>query len=61
MDDHTALKRTPLYDLHLSLGGKMVPFASFSTANWVYGSPRLERFNGLPAVEILGQPAPGKS
>ena len=41
--------------------GKMVPFASFSTANWVYGSPRLERFNGLPAVEILGQPAPGKS
>ena len=41
--------------------GKMVPFASFSTAKWVYGSPRLERFNGLPAVEILGQPAPGKS
>jgi multidrug efflux pump len=40
---------------------KMVPFASFSTAEWVYGSPRLERFNGLSAVEILGQPAPGKS
>ncbi len=29
MDDHTALKRTPLYDLHLSLGGKMVPFAGY--------------------------------
>ncbi|MCP2233516.1 efflux RND transporter permease subunit [Erwinia aphidicola] len=41
--------------------GKMVPFASFSSASWVYGSPRLERYNGLPAVEILGQPAPGKS
>ena len=40
---------------------KMVPFASFSTAEWVYGSPRLERYNGLSAVEILGQPAAGKS
>ncbi len=41
--------------------GKMVPFASFSDAKWTYGSPRLERFNGLSSVEILGQPAPGKS
>ncbi|RJT10724.1 efflux RND transporter permease subunit [Rahnella inusitata] len=41
--------------------GKMVPFASFSTAKWVYGSPRLERYNGLSSLEILGQPAPGKS
>jgi multidrug efflux pump len=41
--------------------GQMVPFSSFSTANWVYGSPRLERYNGLPSMEILGQPAPGKS
>ncbi|ORM71721.1 efflux RND transporter permease subunit [Pantoea rwandensis] len=41
--------------------GKMVPFASFSTAEWVYGSPRLERYNGLSSLEILGQPAPGKS
>ncbi|MFS2223563.1 efflux RND transporter permease subunit [Pantoea sp. B65] len=41
--------------------GKMVPFSSFSSAGWVYGSPRLERYNGLPSVEILGQPAPGKS
>ncbi|MDI9222737.1 efflux RND transporter permease subunit [Pantoea sp. EA-12] len=41
--------------------GKMVPFASFATAEWVYGSPRLERYNGLSSLEILGQPAPGKS
>jgi len=41
--------------------GKMVPFASFSTAKWEYGSPRLERYNGLSSVEILGQPAAGKS
>lgn len=41
--------------------GKMVPFASFADAQWIYGSPRLERFNGLPSLEILGQPAPGRS
>jgi multidrug efflux pump len=40
---------------------KMVPFASFSTAEWAYGSPRLERYNGLSSLEILGQPAEGKS
>jgi multidrug efflux pump len=41
--------------------GEMVPFASFTSAQWTYGSPRLERYNGLPSIEILGQPAPGKS
>ncbi len=42
-------------------GGQMVPFSSFSTAHWEYGSPRLERYNGLPSMEILGQATPGKS
>ena len=41
--------------------GQMVPFSAFGTADWQMGSPRLERYNGLPAVEVLGQPAPGKS
>ncbi len=41
--------------------GQMVPFAAFATAKWEYGSPRLERYNGLPSMEILGQAAPGKS
>ncbi|QKJ86209.1 efflux RND transporter permease subunit [Paramixta manurensis] len=41
--------------------GEMVPFSSFSSARWQYGSPRLERYNGLPSMEILGQAAPGKS
>ena len=41
--------------------GQMVPFSAFSTAHWEYGSPRLERYNGLPSMEILGQAAPGKS
>ena len=41
--------------------GEMVPFSAFATAYWAYGSPRLERYNGQPSVEILGQPAPGFS
>ncbi len=40
---------------------EMVPFSAFSTAHWAYGSPRLERYNGLPSMEIIGEPAPGKS
>jgi multidrug efflux pump len=38
--------------------GDMVPFSAFSTARWQYGSPRLERYNGIPSVEIMGQAAP---
>ena len=41
--------------------GQMVPFSAFGTANWELGSPRLERYNGLGAVEIMGEPAHGKS
>lgn len=41
--------------------GKMVPFSSFASTDWSYGSPRLERYNGVPAMEIVGEAAPGKS
>ncbi len=41
--------------------GKMVPFSSFSTTRWTMGSPRLERFNGFPSMNIWGEPAPGRS
>ncbi len=41
--------------------GEMVPFSAFSTAHWQYGSPRLERYNGMPSVEIMGQAAQGVS
>jgi len=41
--------------------GEMVPFSSFASGRWIYASPRLERYNGSPAVEVLGQPAPGVS
>jgi multidrug efflux pump len=41
--------------------GQMVPFAAFGSSRWDYGSPRLERYNGAPAMEINGQGAPGVS
>jgi len=41
--------------------GQMVPFSSFSSGSWIFGSPKLERYNGVPSVEILGQPVPGES
>jgi multidrug efflux pump len=41
--------------------GTMVPFSAFSSGRWSYGSPRLERYNGLSAVELVGNAAPGKS
>ncbi|MEL4282067.1 MULTISPECIES: efflux RND transporter permease subunit [Shewanella] len=41
--------------------GDMVPFSAFATGAWEYGSPRLERFNGLPAMNIQGATAPGFS
>ncbi|MFZ3043303.1 MAG: efflux RND transporter permease subunit [Thiobacillus sp.] len=41
--------------------GEMVPLSAFTTAHWAYGSPRLERFNGQPSVELQGQAAPGLS
>ena len=41
--------------------GEMVPFDAFATTDWTYGSPRLERYNGVPAVNIQGSAAAGKS
>jgi len=39
--------------------GDMVPFSAFSRTEWTSGSPRLERYNGVPSVEILGMAMPG--
>jgi len=41
--------------------GQMVPFSTFATAHWTYGSPKLERYNGTSSLEFLGGPAPGRS
>ena len=41
--------------------GEMVPISAVTTGSWSYGAPRLERYNSYPAMEIVGEPAPGKS
>ena len=41
--------------------GEMVPFSAFAKGEWTYGSPRLERYNGVSSVNIQGTPAPGVS
>jgi hydrophobe/amphiphile efflux-1 (HAE1) family protein len=41
--------------------GKMVPVSAFASTRWTSGSPRLERYNGFPSMNIQGQPAPGVS
>ncbi len=41
--------------------GTMVPFSAFATGEWTYGSPRLERYNGIASANIQGTPAPGVS
>jgi multidrug efflux pump len=39
----------------------MVPLSSFARTRWTFGSPKLERFNGVASRQILGGTAPGVS
>ncbi len=41
--------------------GGLVPLSAVATGRWVYGPPRLERYNGFPAMNIQGEAAPGHS
>jgi multidrug efflux pump len=41
--------------------GQMIPFSAFGSATWIQGSPRLERYNGAPSINIQGGAAPGRS
>ncbi|APW39975.1 multidrug efflux RND transporter permease [Rhodoferax koreense] len=41
--------------------GQMVPFSAFSSTRWSYGSPQLQRYNGSPAYEFVGDAAAGVS
>ena len=53
---------TDLERLHVrNTEGRMVPFSSFASGHWTSGSPKLERFNGFPSINILGEAAPGRS
>ncbi len=41
--------------------GGMVPLSSFTNIHWTYGSPQLQRYNGIPSINIVGAAAPGLS
>jgi len=41
--------------------GKMVPYSTFASGQWSFGSPKLERFNSFPSINIWGEAAPGRS
>ncbi len=57
-------RRTPEDLLRLPVKnarGDMIPLAEIATAKWIVGSPKLDRYNGLPSMKIAGNPAPGRS
>lgn len=39
----------------------MVPVSALASGHWIYDSPRLERYNAFPALNFLGEAAPGRS
>ncbi|WBO23264.1 efflux RND transporter permease subunit [Sphingomonas abietis] len=49
-------------DLYVrSSNGKMAPFSAFSSTHWIFGPAKLERYNGVSSIELMGSPAPGYS
>lgn len=57
-------RRTPEDILRLPVRnarGEILPLAEIASAKWVVGAPKLDRYNGLPAMKISGSPAPGRS
>jgi multidrug efflux pump len=41
--------------------GSMVPLSAFTSTHWTFGSPQLQRYDGIPAINIVGAAAPGLS
>ena len=41
--------------------GAMATLSEFTSTHWDIGSPKLDRYNGLPSMKISGGPAPGRS
>ena len=44
-----------------NMNQEMIALSSVTAGTWGMASPRLERYNGLPSMEILGAPTPGHS
>ena len=41
--------------------GGLVPFSNFAEGSWAYGPQGVNRYNGIPAMQIQGSPAEGVS
>ena len=64
MQAEAETRRTPEDILRIPVRnsrGDMIPLAELASAKWVVGSPKLDRYNGLPAMKISGGPSPGRS
>ena len=64
MQADAEVRRTPEDILRIPVKnarGDMIPLAEVASAKWIVGSPKLDRYNGLPAMKIAGGPAPGRS
>jgi multidrug efflux pump len=64
MQADASMRRTPDDLLRLPIKnarGDMIPLAEVASARWIVGSPKLDRYNGLPSMKIAGGPAPGRS
>ncbi|MDX9994508.1 MAG: efflux RND transporter permease subunit, partial [Rhodocyclaceae bacterium] len=64
MQAEADVRRTPADLLRLPVKnarGDMIPLAEVASVKWIVGSPKLDRYNGLPAMKIAGNPAPGRS
>ncbi len=64
MQAEAETRRTPEDILRLPVRnarGDMLPLSEIATARWIVGSPKLDRYNGLPSMKISGSAAPGRS
>ena len=64
MQAESDTRRTPDDILKVSIRnnqGGMVPLSELATPRWQVGSPKLDRYNGLPSMKISGGAAPGRS
>ncbi|MBF0436814.1 MAG: efflux RND transporter permease subunit [Magnetococcales bacterium] len=64
MQAENTLRSTPEQILRLPVrnrSGGLVTLAELVHSRWIVGSPKLDRFNGLPSMKVAGSPAPGRS
>lgn len=55
-------KRDDFFRYHIrNKNGNMVPFSSFLDIDSAVASPKLTRYNGVPAIKLEGAATPGKS